>query len=327
MGELNEAVDLGAALRSLRRLADLSQRELAELSGVPQATLARIESGRATDPRFRTVERLVRAAGGKVAVNAAGRTDNDDGNNDDGNNDDGNNGDGNNGDGNNDDGNNGGGNNDDGNNDDGNNDNAGEPLPTVPHDGLRDVAGRRYPAHLDAWEVREPKDWPGAWWANWYNLPPPLWPLPVPAATYERNRAYRDRRRRAAEIRRTIRVRRVTDGLPATSWRFVAELPGGEQVGELRAYERSRHLVYGEGPCEDREIVLDGVLVAEDYRRLGIGRRLVGLLTDEMDRVGIRSAGAVARFDDVDLLLACGYQLEASRPWSLRLDRRPALAE
>ncbi|MGW4501812.1 GNAT family N-acetyltransferase [Micromonospora sp. NPDC004336] len=294
MGELNEAVDLGAALRSLRRLADLSQRELAELSGVPQATLARIESGRATDPRFRTVERLVRAAGGKVAVNGAGRTDNDYDNHND-------------------------------NSDD--NENAGEPLPAVPHDGLRDVAGRRYPAHLDAWEVREPRDWPGAWWANWYNLPPPLWPLPVPAATYERNRAYRDKRRWAAEIRRTTRVRRVTNGLPATSWRFVAELPGGEQVGELRAYERSRHLMYGEGPSDDREIVLDGVLVAEDYRRLGIGRRLVGLLTDEMDRVGIRSAGAVARFDDVDLLLACGYQLEASRPWSLRLERRPALAD
>lgn len=279
MAEQRDAVDLGAALRSLRRRADLSQRELAELSGVPQATLARIESGRAIDPRFRTVERLVRAAGGKVAVGAVGRAD------------------------------------------------TAHGLPAVPHDGLRDAAGRRYPAHLDAWEVREPKDWPGAWWANWYNLPPSLWPLPLPAATYERNRAHRDRRRWAAEIRRTVRLRRVMDGLPATSWRFVAELPGGELVGELRAYERSRHLMYGGGPSEDREIVLDGVLVAGNYQRLGIGRRLVGLLTDEMDRAGIRSAQAVARCGGVDLLLACGYQLEASRPWSLRLDRRPAVAD
>ncbi|MFG3703433.1 GNAT family N-acetyltransferase [Micromonospora sp. NPDC047670] len=296
MAEQREAVDLGAALRSLRRRADLSQRELAELSGVPQATLARIESGRAMDPRFRTVERLVRAAGGKVAVGAVGRAETADGP-------------------------------------------AAVPhdepsaappdglLPVVPHDGLRDAAGRRYPAHLDAWEVREPKDWPGAWWANWYNLPPPLWPLPLPAATYQRNRAHRDRRRWAAEIRRTVRLRRVTGGLPATSWRFVAELPGGELVGELRAYERSRHLTYGDGPSEDREIVLDGVLVAGKYQRLGIGRRLVGLLADEMDRAGIRSARAVARCGGVDLLLACGYQLEASRPWSLRLDRRPAVAD
>ncbi|MER7330566.1 MULTISPECIES: GNAT family N-acetyltransferase [unclassified Micromonospora] len=295
MAELTDAVDLGEALRSLRRLADLSQRELAERSGVPQATLARIESGRAIDPRFRTVERLVRAAGGRVAVGAAGAVDSPDSPGGPGS--------------------------------AGSADNDGGPLPAVPHDGLRDAAGRRYPAHLDAWEVREPKDWPGAWWANWYNLPPALWPLPLPAATYERNRAYRDRRRWAAEVRRTVRLRRVTGGLPATSWRLVAELPGGELVGELRAHERSPHLLYGDDPSEVREIVLDGVLVAADYRQLGIGRRLVGLLADEMDRAGIRTAHAIARFGGVDLLLACGYQLESDRPWALRLDRRPAVAD
>ncbi|MEU9506962.1 GNAT family N-acetyltransferase [Micromonospora sp. NPDC048170] len=287
MAELTDSVDLGATLRALRRRADLSQRQLAERSGVPQATLARIESGRAADPRFRTVERLVRAAGGEVAISVRDTTASADtadtagaaGN-------------------------------------------AGRSLPAVPHDQLRDGAGRRYPAHLDVWEVNEPKDWPGAWWANWYNLPPALWPLPLPPATYERSRAYRDRRRRAEEIRRTVRLRRVTDrGLPATSWRFVAELPGGELVGELRAHERSPHLVYGDDPSEEREIVIDGVLVAGDCRRLGIGRRLVGLLADEMDRAGIRTAHAIAEFGGVDLLLGCGYRLEASRPWALRLDR------
>jgi GNAT superfamily N-acetyltransferase len=175
--------------------------------------------------------------------------------------------------------------------------------------------------------VKEPKDWPGAWWANWYNLPPALWPLPVPPATYQRNRRYRDRRRRAEEIRRTVRLRRVTGGgLPATSWRFVAELPGGELVGELRVHERSPHLMDGDDPSDEREIVLDGVLVAEDCRRLGIGRRLVAMLAAEMDRSGIRTAHAIAEGGGVDLLLACGYQFKTSRPWALRHDRRPAAA-
>ncbi|MEU7931380.1 GNAT family N-acetyltransferase [Micromonospora echinofusca] len=281
MAELTDAVDLGAALRALRRRADLSQRELAERSGVPQATLARIESGRATDPRFRTVERLLRAAGGEVAVGVRDTAAP-----------------------------------------------ADRVLPPVPHEALRDGAGRRYPAHLDVWEVKEPKDWPGAWWANWYNLPPARWPLPLPPATYERNRRHRDRRRRAKEIQRTVRLRRVTGGgLPATSWRFVAELPGGELVGELRAHERSPHLIDGDDPGEEREVVLDGVLVAEGCRRLGIGRRLVGLLTDEMDRSGIRTAHAIAEDAGVELLLACGYQFKTSRPWALRLDRRSAAGD
>jgi hypothetical protein len=104
----------------------------------------------------------------------------------------------------------------------------------VPHDELRDEAGRRYPAHLDVWEVREPRDWPGAWWAEWYNLPPERWPRPVPLATYELNRVYRDRRRRTEQVRGAVVVRRVTGaGLPATSWRFVAELPGGEAALRL----------------------------------------------------------------------------------------------
>jgi transcriptional regulator with XRE-family HTH domain len=69
---------LGPTLRSLRRAADLSQRQLGALAGVPASTVARIESGSARDPRFRTVERLVQAAGaaldiaGPVSI-AAGR--------------------------------------------------------------------------------------------------------------------------------------------------------------------------------------------------------------------------------------------------------------
>ncbi|WP_309225124.1 helix-turn-helix transcriptional regulator [Salinispora sp. H7-4] len=56
-------LDLGATLRALRRRADLSQRELAERSGVPKSTVARIESQPGADPRLRTVERLFHAGG------------------------------------------------------------------------------------------------------------------------------------------------------------------------------------------------------------------------------------------------------------------------
>ncbi|WP_255510897.1 GNAT family N-acetyltransferase [Micromonospora sp. WP24] len=270
--ELGRAVELGRTLRALRRRADLSQRELAERSGVPQATLARIESGRTRDPRFRTVERLVRAARGDLAIGVP----------------------------------------------------AGEvlPAPEVPHDEMRDEAGRRYPAHLDVWEVREPRDWPGAWWADWYKLPPERYPLPLPPATYERNRRYRDNRRRREAVRRTVRLRRVTGAdVPHTGWRFVAELPDGELVGELRAHERDPHLRYGQGLAHEREMALDGILVAYDYRRLGIGRQLVEALVGGMRDREIVSAYAIADGRGIDLLLACGFRFEASRPAALRLDR------
>ncbi|MFG2053925.1 GNAT family N-acetyltransferase [Micromonospora sp. NPDC048930] len=270
-----QRADLGDVLRRLRRQADLSQRELAVRAGVPQPAVARIESGRAADPRYRTVERLIRAAGGQVRFDA-GAT-------------------------------------------------AEEPhLPApVPHDELRDQAGRRYPAHLDVWEVKEPKDWPGAWWAEWYNLPPERWPLPLPPATYELNRGHRDRRRAADWVRGAVSVRRVTGpALPLTSWRFVAELPDGELVGELRAHERSPHLHWGgEEPPAEREAVLDGVLVAAEHRRLGIGRRLVQALVAELDQAGVGVARALTEGPGISFLLACGFALEASRPAALRLDR------
>ncbi|MEU8191075.1 helix-turn-helix transcriptional regulator [Micromonospora carbonacea] len=303
MAETADRVDLGGSLRALRRRADLSQRELADLAGVPQATLARIESGRSGDVRFRTMERLVRAAGGRVAIGTPAAEAGDD-----------------------------------------TGDHAGDgsraqasghtgdltgpevvPVPRVPHDGLRDEAGRRYPAHLDAWAVHGPRDWPGAWWAGWWKLPPQHWPRRLPAATYELSRERRDHRRWAERIRREVAVRRVTDdGLPDTCWRFVAELPDGRLLGELRAHERNPRLLYGDLiDAGEREVVLDGVLVAGPCRLLGIGRRLVEALTVEMERAGIRVAHAVADHGGVDLLLACGYRIEGRGHYAMRLDRAP----
>lgn len=263
--------DLGATLRSLRRAADLSQRELAGRSEVPQATLARIESGRSADPGFRTVERLVRAAGGTLAITLPRAP-------------------------------------------------APEPGP-VPQEELRDAAGRHCPAHLDAREVREPRDWPGVWWPQWSGIPRDRWPK-LPAVTFRRNRSARDEQRDRDRVRRDCAVRRYADpALPTTSWRFVAELPDGQLIGELRAHERSDGMLVGRPNPGQREIVLDGVLVVPAYRFCGIGRRLVEALLSEMDRSGIRSAHAIAEFGDVHFLLACGFRLEASRPAALRLHR------
>jgi transcriptional regulator with XRE-family HTH domain len=54
-------------LRWARRRAGLTQRQLAEKTGVPQSTIGRIESG-ATDPRLSTLRRLLRACGFDLEV-------------------------------------------------------------------------------------------------------------------------------------------------------------------------------------------------------------------------------------------------------------------
>lgn len=52
----------GDLLRAARRLADLSQRELAERSGVALSVVARIEAGQTVAPRLTTVLALLAAA-------------------------------------------------------------------------------------------------------------------------------------------------------------------------------------------------------------------------------------------------------------------------
>ena len=54
-------------LREARRRAGLSQRALAQAAGVPQSSVARIESG-SVSPRADTFERLLRAAGSELVI-------------------------------------------------------------------------------------------------------------------------------------------------------------------------------------------------------------------------------------------------------------------
>jgi predicted transcriptional regulator len=58
------------ALRYARRRAGLTQRELAEKSGVPQSTIGRIEAG-AVDPKVGTLSRLLRHCGFDLEVEPA----------------------------------------------------------------------------------------------------------------------------------------------------------------------------------------------------------------------------------------------------------------
>jgi transcriptional regulator with XRE-family HTH domain len=241
------AMDLGAVLRALRRAADLSQRQLAERAGVSQTAVARIESGRAGNPAFRTVERLVRAAGATLRAEADPPA------------------------------------------------SGAAPPDPVPHEELRDAAGRRYPAHLDVLEVTRPEKWWGSWWTE--TMIPSRWPLAkVPPYTFHRRRWERDRRRRLAARGRRVRIRRAAvtgaDGL----WLWLAETGRGDEtlrVGELRAHVEPSGLV-----------VLDGVVVAPDWRWCGIGRRLVeALLAAAAGRPVRAAAGREGEF-----LGACGFR-------------------
>jgi transcriptional regulator with XRE-family HTH domain len=64
----NSEFAAGVQLRRARRIARLSQRELAARAQVPLSTLARIESGLTADPRVSTLDALFAAAGCRLTV-------------------------------------------------------------------------------------------------------------------------------------------------------------------------------------------------------------------------------------------------------------------
>lgn len=65
-----------AILREARARASLSQRALAQRAGIAQSEIARIEAGR-QEPGYRTLERLVRAAGFDLKVDLVPHDDHD----------------------------------------------------------------------------------------------------------------------------------------------------------------------------------------------------------------------------------------------------------
>lgn len=123
-------------LRAARRHADLSQRELAALSGVPASTIAAVETGR--DVRVTVLDRLLALCGWGLYVV----------------------------------------------------DGRGHRVEALAESGLRDRAGRHYPAHLDVRPVGGPGDWWGDSFIGSWGLPP------RPLHTYNLSRDFRDFRRR-----------------------------------------------------------------------------------------------------------------------------------
>lgn len=61
-------MDLAATVREARQHAGLTQSDLGARAGLPAETVADMESGRIADPPWSTVDRLIRAAGGRLAV-------------------------------------------------------------------------------------------------------------------------------------------------------------------------------------------------------------------------------------------------------------------
>ena len=123
--------DLPGALRRIRRMADLSQREFADRCGVSQSMVARVESGR-QDLTVRMLATAARLAGLRLALL----------------------------------------------------DHVGEEVSGMSENAVRDMSGRRFPAHLDTRHSDE------GWWHG-----PHRYSRYRPWYTFDRDRWLRDRYR------------------------------------------------------------------------------------------------------------------------------------
>lgn len=250
--------DLGTALRALRRAADLSQRELAELAGVPKSTVTRLEAGTITNPAFRTIEQLVAAAGGSMAISPPEPAE-------------------------------------------------AKPLladlvhdwendraqRAVPHEDLRDRAGRRYPAHLDAR-------------ATYPMFGRDGMPLRVGTRviSFELDRDVRDdwRAREAPADAARIEYREAFDGV---AWEWTARVDKAT-VGWLGAHLWPE--VVGGRLRPGMRIALCRMEIHRDWGTTGLGRRLVDALRrwrDERGDVDVYSFGLVSR--DLAILKGSGF--------------------
>ncbi len=125
--------DLCGALRRIRRVADVSQRELAAASGVSHSAIAHAEAGRRDLP-VGVLLRAAELAGLRLALLDA----------------------------------------------------AGREVQGMGDDAVRDMAGRRFPAHLDTRRSDE------GWWHG-----PERYSRPQPWYTFDRDRLWRDAGRAA----------------------------------------------------------------------------------------------------------------------------------
>ena len=170
------AFDLSGALRRIRRIADVSQRELASACGLSQSAVAQAESGR-RDLSVSALVSAARLAGLRLALLNA----------------------------------------------------SGAPVPGMAADAVRDLGGRRFPAHLD---TRRSDDGHG--------LYEPRRDRPETAFTFGRDRAGRDAWRGA--------VGTPPDHHPVlpgdSPWERAAE--ARRAAARARAQEREQRFLAGE---------------------------------------------------------------------------------
>jgi GNAT superfamily N-acetyltransferase len=182
----------------------------------------------------------------------------------------------------------------------------------IPHEEWRDAAGRHYPAHLDAEELAHPERWWGAWWAS--TVARDRWPVDqVPRVTFDRSRRQRDERRERAARSALVAIRggpcESAAGRPGWVW-TAALTTHGVVVGEVRAHAFDAD-VDGVGwpvpsPVPAGAVVLDGVSVHPRWRWLGIGRRLLDALREEISEPVIVLVPASAGRGFFE---ACGFRM------------------